>query len=410
MTVKNCNDDDCSSCTDSSTSNTVQGASVTGPPIGLSVSNPQTDSLTLGWTPPTGNSNDHTDTVFQVGYSTNLNANSPSTVLADESQSSPATVTGLAAGTEYKLFVRSVVMDSAGAEILTDAASAYQTTTGTTEPAEPEGPEDAELTDAFADLALDHDEVRTLDMSDHFSGDDLSYEVMVTTTHNVTKVVRTAPINTVARNKIRGSWSDDVLTLTAGAAGEHVLTLEITASNDGSSASDSFEVTVGIEAEDPEETDDPATLIQSFPDLSLANSVTHDLDMTAHFSGSGLSYGVMVTTTNKRTGQVRKGPINTVARNKVTGVWSGDVLTLTTGAAGEHVLTLDVTATDAAGGTASDDFQLTVGAAANAGNAANSPPTEIRGVTPVPALPLLGQLLLALFMIAAGGRLRLRKR
>ena len=104
-----------------------------------------------------------------------------------------------------------------------------------------------------------------------------------------------------------------------------------------------------------------ATLVEPFPDLELANGAVHAIDMTAHFSGTGLGYGVMVTTTDPDTGETRTGPINTVARDKVRGSWSGDVLTLTAGPSGHHVLGMEVMATDVAGGTASDDFQLTVG-------------------------------------------------
>ena len=105
----------------------------------------------------------------------------------------------------------------------------------------------------------------------------------------------------------------------------------------------------------------PATLILALPDLELANGAVHAIDMGEHFSGTGLSYEVMVTTTHKRTGEVKTAPINEVARNKVRGSWSGDVLTLTAGAEGHHVLGMEVIATDVAGGEARDDFQLTVG-------------------------------------------------
>ena len=64
--------------------------------------------------------------------------------------------------------------------------------------------------------------------------------------------------------------------------------------------------------------------------------------MTKHFGVTGLSYEVMVTTTHKRTGQVKTGAVNTVARNKVRGNWSGDVPTLTAGASGHHELEIEV--------------------------------------------------------------------
>ena len=107
------------------------------------------------------------------------------------------------------------------------------------------------------------------------------------------------------------------------------------------------------------------TVTLARPDLELANGEVHAIDMTEHFTGTGLAYEVMVTTTHKRTGQVKTGPINTVARNKVRGSWSGHVLTLTAGPSGHHVLGMEVIATDAAGGEASDDFELVVGSASS---------------------------------------------
>ena len=104
------------------------------------------------------------------------------------------------------------------------------------------------------------------------------------------------------------------------------------------------------------------SLTEPFDDLAMAHDSARTLDMSEHFGGSDLTYEVTVTTTHKRTGQVKTEPINTVARNKVRGNWSGDVLTLTAGASGHHELEIEVTATYATGGTASDSFQLTVGA------------------------------------------------
>ena len=104
-----------------------------------------------------------------------------------------------------------------------------------------------------------------------------------------------------------------------------------------------------------------ATLVEPFPDLELANAAVYAIDLRAHFSGTGLTYEVRVTTTDQDTGEAGTAPINTVAREKVTGAWAGDVLTLTAGPSGHHVLGMEVIATDLAGGTARDDFQLTVG-------------------------------------------------
>ncbi len=252
-------------------------------------------------------------------------------------------ITNLTNGTEYAVRIRAV--NDVGAGEWSQSANAT-----------PQGLDQATLIQEFPDLSLANSATHDLDMTAHFSGEGLSYGVMVTTTHKGTGEVRKGPLGTVARNKVTGVWSGDVLTLTAGAEGEHVLTLEMTATDaNGGEASDDFQLTVFVDAEG-----NPATLIEEFSDLSLENGATHDLDMATHFSGDGLSYGVMVTTTHKGTGEVRKGPLGTVARNKVTGVWTGNVLTLTAGANGEHVLTLEITATDQYGGEASDSFQLTV--------------------------------------------------
>jgi len=64
---------------------------------------------------------------------------------------------------------------------------------------------------------------------------------------------------------------------------------------------------------------------------------------------------------------------NTDDYRAVTGALTGQALTLTAGAEGRHVLTLEITATDADGGIASDDFDLTVG------------PTEAPGRPAAPA-------------------------
>ena len=250
-------------------------------------------------------------------------------------------LSGLTPETAYNLRVRSVYHE--------DIPGGWSETLSVTP-----GDTKAVLTQPFADLSLANDATHEIDLSGHFSGAGLSYAVSVTTTHKKTGKVKTGPLNSVARNKITGSLDGAALTLTAGPEGEHVLGMKVTATDaEGGTASGSFELTVAP---------DPATLIQPLEDLSLANGEAHDLDLSQHFSGTGLTWQVMVTTTHKKTGKVRTGPINTLARNKIHGSFSSAVLTLTAGAQGDHVLGMEVIATDADDGTASDSFELTVGA------------------------------------------------
>jgi len=56
----------------------------------------------------------------------------------------------------------------------------------------------------FDGLWLANGAAVTLDMSDRFEGEGLSFEALVTTTHKRTGAVRTKAINTVVRNKVRG--------------------------------------------------------------------------------------------------------------------------------------------------------------------------------------------------------------
>ena len=112
--------------------------------------------------------------------------------------------------------------------------------TPTPEPA----PQLPTLTNEFDDLTMSDDDTIDIDMSDHFSGANLSYNVQVTTTHQRTGQVRTAPLNQIARNKVTGTWDGTVLTLTGGHASSQELTIEITASNSDGEASGSFTFTL----------------------------------------------------------------------------------------------------------------------------------------------------------------------
>jgi len=129
---------------------------------------------------------------------------------------------------------------------------------------------------AFDDLWLANGGTVSLDMSERFNRDDLSFDVIVTTTHKRMGVTRFGAINTVARNKVRGEWSDDVLTLTAGDRGRHVLRLRVVATGpDGSASEGNFRLTVGGEppaakgvvGTSLETPVTPATLVASFVDL-----------------------------------------------------------------------------------------------------------------------------------------------
>ncbi len=64
--------------------------------------------------------------------------------------------------------------------------------------------------------------------------------------------------------------------------------------------------------------DPPPPLIAEFEDASIYHAGTLELDMSDHFSGAELTFSVLVTTTNQRTGKVKTGPLNEIARNKVT--------------------------------------------------------------------------------------------
>ncbi len=109
----------------------------------------------------------------------------------------------------------------------------------------------------------------------------------------------------------------------------------------------------------------PPALIGEFPDYTLPNDHEIAIDLTQHFSGDDLSYTVMVTTTHKRTGQVKTGELGTVARNKVSGGVSGNTLTLKTGPESTHILTLEVQAAGACADVdcepVSDSFEFRVG-------------------------------------------------
>lgn len=98
----------------------------------------------------------------------------------------------------------------------------------------------------------------------------------------------------------------------------------------------------------------------SFADLELYNGEYVTLDMGDHFNEGDFTYDVELTTWHKTRKTCRTKKLNQVARNKLTGAWTGDSLTLYAGSKGDHILLVNVTA--ALGEeTASDEFVVNVG-------------------------------------------------
>ncbi len=106
---------------------TAIGAAIPNPPMNATAS-PGATTVTLGWTKPSG----HNETSWQLGYSTDTSDTEPSTMVAGFTTSSSQIITGLTVDTEYKLFVRSVVLNADQDEILPGAKSSWLTTTTTT--------------------------------------------------------------------------------------------------------------------------------------------------------------------------------------------------------------------------------------------------------------------------------------
>ncbi len=288
-----------------------------------------------------------------------------------------ATVTGLTNGQTYAFRVRSTQGEESGAWSATVLATPSEM-----------------LGTPLADASIAEGTTLALDLSDHFSGDNLSYAVDVTTINQRSGKMNSGALNSIARNKVTGAWSGSVLTLTGGKASPQDLMLTITASGGGASVSGSFTLSLVDElpapdpdppAQDPPPADppaadpppadpppsdppppadppepDPATLIEAFDDLTLADGQTSALDMADHFSGDGLTFTVEVTTTHQRRGESKTGLLNEIARNKIGGSWSGSVLTLEGEHAASQTLAIKITATDSEGGTASDEFTFTL--------------------------------------------------
>ncbi len=135
----------------------------------------------------------------------------------------------------------------------------------------------------------------------------------------------------------------------------------------------------------PDPTASPApVLLQPFADAELSDGETLALDMSTHFSGDNLAYHVEVTTTHQVTGEEKTGLLNQVARNKVTGAWSGTELILTGGPATPQDLTLKITATDSGGAAVSDSFTLSLALPSEPAPTATPAPTQTPSPTATP--------------------------
>ncbi len=87
----------------------------------------------------------------------------------------------------------------------------------------------AELIAEFEDMSVVRYGLLEIDMAEHFnSADTMTYQIMVTTTHQRTGQEKTGALNSVARNKVRGTWDNTVLRLQGGRAAAQDLTLTIT--------------------------------------------------------------------------------------------------------------------------------------------------------------------------------------
>ncbi len=104
----------------------VWGAARPAPVSNVGTSNISNTSITLTWTKPS----DHPDASWETGYNTNTNADEPLDSTISFTTGSSQAMTGLSAGTEYKLFVRTVVRRNN--ETLDNAISAWRSTTAET--------------------------------------------------------------------------------------------------------------------------------------------------------------------------------------------------------------------------------------------------------------------------------------
>jgi len=166
------------------------------------------------------------------------------------------------------------------------------------------------FTKELPDIGLGRGEQIDIDLGEYVSlpaSGSVAWQIDVTTTNQRTGQTRTAPINTIARNKVHGSLDGAVLTLTGGRAVAQTLSLNVTATNDeNESASDSFDLELLRFSSETLETlmDDfvkEATSVGDFveglPDLHksqsmyLTNSMGGDADYVAADTPRMVSWG-----------------------------------------------------------------------------------------------------------------------
>ncbi len=222
-----------------------------------------------------------------------------------------------------------------------------------------------------------------------------AWSASVLTWHIPTGTCRSGALNERARNKLTGTFDGNTLTVTAGDDGAHILMLTVTAEVGGETVSHSFKVEVGdvdehtidvsaacdpseeppVEeppAEEPPNEDPPAEDPLADPpsfDYELAHGESATIDLAADL-GEGADWSTHILTWHIPSGTCRDGALNERARNKLTGAFEGDTLTVTAGDTGAHILLLTLSG-NIDGETTTRTYKIAVG--------------EVNGDTPDPS-------------------------